>query len=183
MTFIKGAVERSTSRSVASFDKTKILAIKNLPVEEVFAILEHIVNLEKEVELVEKDRELIEKDRELALAHKDAELKVLRAEKDKDRELVEKDKALALVQKDLELAHKDTLLKVLDVEKKSLEKELLTSTQALTSRGIFEFYLKGIFTELGTRGNFNASSVCDALKKCKVSFLILITYRNIVYFT
>ena len=176
MTFIKGAVERSTSRSVASFDKTKILAIKYLPTVEVFAILEHIVNLEKEVELGVKDREL-------ALAHKDAELKVLRAEKDKDRELVEKDKALALVQKDLELAHKDTLLKVLDVEKKSLEKELLTSTQALTSRGIFEFYLKGIFTELGTRGNFNASSVCDALKKCKVSFLILITYRNIVYFT
>ena len=46
---------------------------------------------------------------------------------------------------------------------------------AFTSRGIIEFYLKGISSELGLKGNFNASNICNVLTKGKGSRLIPIT--------
>jgi len=81
---------------------------------------------------------------------------------------------LANVKSEAELANakSEAALALSQEEKKLLElqllivnKELLQSKQAVTSRGILEYFLKGAQLELGIKGNFNAAAVCDALKK------------------
>ena len=73
-------------------------------------------------------------------------------------------------------------IKCLEMELVQVNKELLQSKQAVTSRGILEHFLKGSQTELGLKGNFDAAAVCEALKKHKVIVLyamLLIGFSNI----
>jgi hypothetical protein len=93
-----------------------------------------------------------------------------------DRKLLE-EKALALEEKALALEEKA------NSQIKLLEFKLLSAKQAVTSRGILEHFLKGSQLELGLKGNFNAASVCEALKKPQkvivLYALLLIGFDNI----
>ena len=91
---------------------------------------------------------------------------------------------IASVKKELSLTKENAKseIKCLEMELVQVNKELLQSKQAVTSRGILEHFLKGSQIELGLKGNFNAAAVCEALKKHKVIVLyamLLIGFSNI----
>lgn len=75
--------------------------------------------------------------------------------------------------KDFEIEKKATAtMNLLELAKKdfeiaSLERQLLYSNQACTSRGIFEHALKGCQVELQLKGAFNARTVCAAVNECE----------------
>jgi len=91
---------------------------------------------------------------------------------------------IASAEKELALTKENAKseIKCLEMELVHVNKELLQSKQAVTSRGILEHFLKGSQIELGLKGNFNAAAVCEALKKHKVIVLyamLLIGFSNI----
>jgi len=147
------------------------------------------------------DRKLLEADRKLLEEKALADIKFLEA----DRKLLE-EKALALEEKaladrnllvaDIKFLEEKALadIKLLEADRKLIEEKansqiillefkLLTAKQAVTSRGILEHFLKGCQVELGLKGNFNAASVCEALKKPQkvivLYALLLIGFDNI----
>ena len=92
--------------------------------------------------------------------------------------------SIASAEKELALTKENAKseIKCLEMELVHVNKELLQSKQAVTSRGILEHFLKGSQIELGLKGNFNAAAVCEALKKHKVIVLyamLLIGFSNI----
>ena len=92
---------------------------------------------------------------------------------------------LASAEKELSLTKENAKneIKCLEMELVHVNKELLQSKQAVTSRGILEHFLKGSQIELGLKGIFNAAAVCEALKKHKVIVvlyaMLLIGFSNI----
>jgi hypothetical protein len=131
-----------------------------------------LLKLKKDSELLKKDSELLKKDSELL--KKDSELLK------KDSELLKKDSEIQLLilKKDSEI---ELLKKDKDHEIATLTRDLLQSKSACTSRGIFEYVLKGVQSELNLPGQFNAKMVCDALvkrKSCSSLFILKLTLCN-----
>jgi len=116
------------------------------------------------------DRNLLVADRKFLEEKALADRKLLEA----DRKLLE-EKALA----DIKFLEEKALADRKFLEEKAnsqiilLEFKLLTAKQAVTSRGILEHFLKGCQVELGLKGNFNAASVCEALKKPQKVIIVL----------
>jgi hypothetical protein len=117
---------------------------------------------ENEIQLLKKDseNEMLKKDSENEILKKDSEIQLLILKKDSEIELLKKDK---------------------DHEIATLTRDLLQSKSACTSRGIFEYVLKGVQSELNLPGQFNAKMVCDALvkrKSCSSLFILKLTLCN-----
>ena len=121
----------------------------------------------------------------IALILASAEDKIASAEDKIALILASAEDKIASVKKELALteANAKSEIKFLESELVHVNKELLYSKQAVTSRGILEHFLKGSQTELGLKGNFNAAAVCEALKKHKVIVvlyaMLLIGFHNI----
>ena len=103
--------------------------------------------------------------REKEIAIRDKEIAQLITLKDKDKVLNDKDIALVCKDRDhvIALKEKDIMIAAQANQIGSLEKEILESRSACTSRGIFEFALKASQTELQLKGTFNAKAVCDEI--------------------
>jgi hypothetical protein len=108
---------------------------------------------------------------------KELELESMKKEKELELESMKKEKELELEsmkkEKEIDYLKHQLIMKDRENEIKTLARALLESQSACTSRGIFEFVLKGIFSELNMKGNFNAKAVCDEFVKCKIFVFIV----------
>ena len=73
---------------------------------------------------------------------------------------------IKVIKIEAEIKLKDTKnkLEISNINLRQKERELLQSRQAVTARGIMEYFLKEANNELFLKGYFNASNVCNALK-------------------
>ena len=98
-------------------------------------------------------------------------LNILAAYMAKDVEVLKAQKDTELALKDIEILKARNQVEIVQIhctgEINALTKSMLQISRECTSRGIFEFVLKGCQVELGVKGNFNASSVCAKLVQCK----------------
>jgi regulator of protease activity HflC (stomatin/prohibitin superfamily) len=110
--------------------------------------------LERKVSVLEAEleRKVAEAELERKVAEAELERKVVEAEA--ERKVAEA--KLEGKMKEVENLNSFLVLK---------ERDLLMASEAVTSRGILEFYLKECAVELGVKGNFNAAKVCDEIKK------------------
>lgn len=144
-------------------------------------VLATFVKSQKDVEIlkVHKDLELAQKDIKIVEANKATAIMEAR----KNLEIVEANKATEVMEarKSLEVVKANMATEVMQARKnleiakaeycgqiKALEAQVLQVSSACTSRGIYEFALKGCHSELGIKGTFNASSVCKALIDCEL---------------
>ena len=118
----------------------------------------------------EKALALKNSEKEMAVAIKDQALKDILALKESEKEMAlaikdsEKDRAVAL--KDLALKDFEKELAVKEVQYTNINKELLIVHGKLTSRGVFERILQGVFVELSKKAtaNFNVVATIHLLK-------------------
>jgi hypothetical protein len=71
--------------------------------------------------------------------------------------------AEAIAEAKIEVVKAKAEVEIAKVKNLNLEKDLLSSKQSATARGILEFYLKNCQAELNLKGNFNARIVIDSL--------------------
>jgi hypothetical protein len=57
----------------------------------------------------------------------------------------------------------------------------IISQSACTSRGIFEYYLKGVFSEFKLKGAYNSRAACDELVKCKFYLFIFLSKLKLLF--
>jgi len=104
-----------------------------------------------------KDKDIALKDKDIAFIELSSEKTI--ALKDKDIIIVE-----IMKEKDITIAAQANQIG-------SLERVILESKSACTSRGIFEFALKASQAELQLKGVFNAKTVCEEIAKRKSKYL------------
>jgi len=140
--YLKALVVNRSKNNFRSCDQRFLLRSEDALAEasEYFGEHNQTIVLKAAIKFMEKD------------AEKDAEKDILIHEKEKL--MYEKEKEKLMYEKNIE---------ILMNKLKERERELLMSRQAVTSRGIIEYYLKGAQNELSVKGNFNAAAVSLAL--------------------
>lgn len=119
---------------------------------------------EEFIEMMEPDEATRQKLNLLAAFVKSLDnTEIVKAQKDLEILKVQKDIEILKVQKDMKIAESQFCAEI-----KALEANVLKLSSACTSRGIFEFALKGVYSELGLKGTFNASAVCKVLIDCEL---------------
>jgi hypothetical protein len=115
------------------------------------------------------------------------ELKLQMNEKEKEIYVLELKLQKIEKEKELELnkIKYESEIKCKNQEIEFLTKTILSSNLACTSRGIFEYILKGVNSELNFPKNFNARNVCDKIIACKPSIILSykLNFSSILYYS
>mmetsp|Transcript_23097 Transcript_23097/g.54902 ORF Transcript_23097/g.54902 Transcript_23097/m.54902 type:complete len:251 (+) Transcript_23097:3-755(+) len=87
------------------------------------------------------------------------------ARKEKEAETAKKEAEAQVAKKEVEVAKKATEFAKLEGEFNLVNHRYLQASSAMTSRGVLEFLLRGVYRELNLKGNFNASQTCTELDR------------------